>query len=32
MDKRKLTELIVEQKKKALGDQAYTPREILTQA
>ena len=32
MDKRKLAELLVEHKEKALGDHAYTPREILVQA
>ena len=32
MDKRKLAELLVEHKEKALGDHAYTPREILAQA
>lgn len=32
MDKRKLSELLVEHKEKALGNHAYTPREILVQA
>ena len=32
MDKRKLSELLVEHKEKAFGDHAFTPREILAQA
>lgn len=32
MDKRKLSELIVEHKEKAIGDHAFTPREILAKA
>jgi predicted AAA+ superfamily ATPase len=32
MDKRKLAELLVEHKEKALGDHAVTPREILSRA
>ena len=32
MDKRKLSELLVEHKEKAIGDHAFTPREILAQA
>jgi len=32
MDKRKLSELLVEHKEKSIGDHAFTPREILAQA